>query len=107
MGTTDYFIRDCPKKKKDDKREDKRDDNSDDKKNDKKKAMLTTWSNSDTTNESENNSDDLCLMAREDSIKDSETLIEVTWCKTKTECGLCYARINVESIPRPITHAQS
>ena len=42
MGTTDYFIRDCPKKKKDDKREDKRDDNSDDKKNDKKKAMLTT-----------------------------------------------------------------
>ena len=41
--------------------------------------MLATWrSDSDNTSESANDSDDLCLMAREDSTKDPETLIEVT-----------------------------
>ena len=39
--------------------------------------MLATWSDSDSTSELENGSDDLCLMAREDSTKDSKTSIEV------------------------------
>ena len=56
-GSTEYFIKDCPKKKeerkKDDKRKNyKRKDNY--KRNDKKKAMLATWSDSDFLSDSEN-----------------------------------------------------
>ena len=40
--------------------------------------MIATWSDSDATSESKNDSDDLYLMAREDSTKDSKTPIEVT-----------------------------
>ena len=40
--------------------------------------MLATWSYSNSSSESKNDSDDLCLMAHESSIKDLETPIEVT-----------------------------
>ena len=80
-GVRDHFIRDFLNKKKEDKTEDKRDEKrknfkiKDDKKHDKKKAMFGTWSDTNSSRETENNSNDLCLMARQDSTRIQKLLL--------------------------------
>ena len=40
--------------------------------------MLATWCDSDSSSELKNDNDNLCLIAHENSTKDSKTLIKVT-----------------------------
>jgi len=69
-GETGHFVKDCPKKKKEN--SSRRDRN--------KKAMVAAWSDSDSSsdNEEDENQANLCLMADHDSSSDSKNAIEVT-----------------------------